>query len=177
VSLLSAEFTSSVAVSAPNLLQRLLVVGGFTKNTTGDGIISHNVCEYWEEGRKCWELLAELPQSKYGVFDACQVACDQLLLTGGAVGRVVQGSCWLLHTATRTWTKLPSLTTPRYYHRSVFLRDQVYVVSGCDVNKKVTGSVERFDLKRVRPRCSCQPGVLHLPGGRQLAVLSAACSG
>ena len=110
--------------------------------------MSHNVCQYWEEGRKCWELLAELPQVNYRVFDVCQVACDQLLLTGGDVGGVAQGSCWLLQTVTKTWIKFPPMITPHYYHRSVFLRDQVYVVGGWDVNGKVTGSVERFDLKR-----------------------------
>ena len=189
MSLLSAEFTSSVAVSAPILLQRLLVVGGITDNTTGDGIISHNACQYWEEGRKCWELLAELPQSNYRVFDACHVTCDQLQLTGGAVGRVAQGSCWLLHTVTRTWTKLPSLTTPRRYHRSVFLGDQVYVVGGWDVNKKVTGSMERFDLKRRQwsalsdlphpvydPSATSHGHMVYVIGGHDAGNISLSCT-
>ena len=129
------------------------MVGGITNKTTGDGFISHNVCQYWEEGRKCWELLTELPQSNYRVFDACQVASDQLLLTGGTVSFVAQSSCWLLHTATKKWTNLAPLNTARRYHRSVFLEGQVYVVGGWDVNNKVTGSVERFDLKRRQWSC------------------------
>ena len=124
------------------------MVGGLTISETGYEIMSHDFCHYWEEEKKCWELLAGMPQSDYRVFDMCQVACDQLLLTGGCVSRVTWGSCWLLHTVTRTWTKLPPLITPRFYHRSVFLRDQVYVVGGMDDSDKVTASVEMLDLKR-----------------------------
>ena len=106
------------------------------------------LCYYWEEERKCWQLLTELPQSVGRLFDVCQLACDQLLMTGGLKGGVTRGDCWLLDVVDNTCTQIPSLTTARCKHHSVLLGNYVYVVGGKDVSGKVTGSVEGFDLKQ-----------------------------
>ena len=128
--------------------QHLLVVGGLTNKKGGEGNEDHNLCHYWAEESKCWQLLTQIPQSVDRLCDVCQLASDQLLLTGGQKSGVVKADCWLLDVVNKTWTQLPPLTTSRHFHRSVLLGDYVYVVGGKDVSKKVTGSVERFDLKQ-----------------------------
>lgn len=127
--------------------QRLLVVGGVIDKKYVEGEENY-LCYYWEEERKCWQLLTELPQSVGRLFDVCQLACDQLLLTGGLKGDVTRGDCWLLDVVDNTCTQIPSLTTARCKHHSVLLGNYVYVVGGKDVSGKVTGSVEGFDLKQ-----------------------------
>ena len=98
------------------------------------------------EESNCWQLLTELPQSVGRWYDICQLASDQLLLTGGVKGGVKKGDCWVLDG--NKWTQMPSLASARYLHRNVLLGDYVYVVGGKDVSGKVIASVERFDLKQ-----------------------------
>ncbi|KAI0242357.1 hypothetical protein LSAT2_013949 [Lamellibrachia satsuma] len=145
-----AEASSDNTVMAwPNAgpKQSLLVVGGMTKRKNGEGKENHNLCHYWEDRSKCWQLLMELPQSVGMLYDVCLVASDQLLLTGGLKGGV-RGDCWLLDLVNKKSTQMPSLATARCYHRSVLLGDSVYVVGGKDISDKAIGSVERFDLKQ-----------------------------
>ena len=113
----------------------------------GEGYEDHNLCHYWVDRSKCWQLLMELPQSVGTLYDVCQVASDLLLLTGGDMGGV-RGDCWLLDLVNKTTTQMPSLVTERSHHRSVLLGDYVYVVGGEDATKEANGSVEKFDLRR-----------------------------
>ncbi|KAI0230245.1 hypothetical protein LSAT2_019394 [Lamellibrachia satsuma] len=140
--------TDNAHVTSPTCRpkQRLLVVGGVTNEKIGTGQREYNHCHYWMEESNCWQLLTELPQSVGRWYDICQLASDQLLLTGGVKGGVVKGDCWLLDG--NKWTQMPSLASARYLHRSVLLGDYVYVVGGEDVSGKVIASVERFDLKQ-----------------------------
>ena len=124
------------------------MVGGITNKKGGDGDDDHKLCHYWAEESKCWQLLTQLPQSVDRLYDVCQLASDQLLLTGGEKGDVAQGDCWLLDLVNTTRTQMPSLITPCYFHSSVLHGDYVYVVGGSDVSNRVTASVERFHLKQ-----------------------------
>ena len=129
------------------------MVGGLTIKKNGEGCENHNLCHYWMDRSKCWQLLMELPQSVGRLYDVCQVASDLLVLTGGWKANLlwwfrVMGDCWLLDLVNKKSTQMPSLTTARYFHRSVLLGDYVYVVGGKDVSGKVIASVERFDLRR-----------------------------
>ena len=123
------------------------MVGGITDKKNGEEDEDNNLCHYWEDRSKCWQLLMELPQSVGRLYDVCQVASDLLLLTGGWKDGV-RGDCWLLDLVNKTSTQIPSLATARCFHRSVLLGDYVYVVGGEDASDKTIGSVERFDLKR-----------------------------
>ena len=123
------------------------MVGGLTDEKNGKRVENHNLCHYWVDSSKCWQLLMELPQSVSRLYDVCQVASDQLLLTGGWKGGV-RGDCWLLDLVNKTSTQMPSLATACCYHRSVLLGDSVYVVGGKDVSDMTIGSAERFDLKQ-----------------------------
>ena len=123
------------------------MVGGITNRKNGKGDEDHNLCHYWVESSKCWQLLMELPQSVGRFYDVCQLASDLLLLTGGWKGGV-RGDCWLLDLVNKKSTQMPSLATARCFHRSVLLGDYVYVVGGEDASDKMISSVERFDLKQ-----------------------------
>ena len=123
------------------------MVGGITNKKNGEWFEDHNLCHYWVDRSKCWQLLMELPQSVDRLYDVCQVASDLLLLTGGWKDGV-RGDCWLLDLVNKTSTQMPSSATARRYHRSVFLGDYIYVVGGKDFSDKTIGSVERFDLKQ-----------------------------
>ena len=124
------------------------MLGGVINKKNGEGLNNHKHCHYWEDEKKCWQQLTELPQSVHGLNDVCQLASDQLLLIGGDNGGVVRGDCWLLDLVNNKWTQMPSLANARCSHRSVLLGDYVYVVGGKGVSGKAIASVERFDLKQ-----------------------------
>ena len=89
----------------------------------------------------------ELPPSVGGRYDICQVADDQILLSGGYKGGA-KADCWLMDLTNNTSTQMPPMRSARRFHRSVLVGDNVYVVGGKDVNDTVTGAVERFSLTK-----------------------------
>ena len=119
--------------------------------------MEHNLVHYWAEDRKCWKELTRMPQSLGSFYSVCQLSCDKLLVTGGWVGRVKKADCWLLDLVNTIWTDMPSMSTARYYHRSIALDQYVYVLGGRDASKKATASVECFDV--VQRHWSSLPGL------------------
>jgi len=73
-------------------------------------------------------------------FHVCQLASDQLLLTGESKRCGGKVDCWLLNLVNKTWTE----KLPLYNHCSVTLDQYVYVFCGRDASMKVTGFMERF---------------------------------
>ena len=117
-----------------------------TSKKEGTGDDNHQKISYWVEETQCWKLLTEVPQSVGRLYGVCQVARDLLMLTGGSVGGVAQGVSWQVNLLTKEWSQLPSMITPRKYHRSVLVGDHVIVVGGKDGNNKVTGSTEQYSF-------------------------------
>ena len=104
-------------------------------------------CDVWVREKNCWRKYMDLPPSVGALYDVCQVADDQLLLTGGQKAGV-KADCWLMDLTHNTWTQIPPMRTARSFHRSVLVGDNVYGVGGRDVIGTVTGSVERFSLSK-----------------------------
>ena len=146
----AAPFSASPSVTTPKLrpTQRLLVVGGLiNKNNYGENVTNYKQCDVWTQEKNCWRKYMDLPQSVGSYYDVCQVADDELLLTGGWNG-VAKANCLLMDLTHNTWTQMPSMRTARCRHRSVLVGDNVYVVGGKDGSDTVTGSVERLSLTK-----------------------------
>ena len=123
----------------------LLVVGGL--KATASGNIDNKRCEYYKEDTNCWESLTDLPSSVGKVYNVCRVD-DGLLLTGGIMKDALK-QCWLYDVVTKKWESMPPLITARCHHRSVSLRDSVYVVGGRGIGVNIVlASVECLDLRR-----------------------------
>ena len=123
----------------------LLVVGGLT--VTESGQKENKRCEYYKEDTNCWESLTDLPWSVGASYNMCRVD-GGLLMTGGFKKEVLK-QCWLYDVVTKSWDSLPPMITARNYHRSVSLRDCVYVVGGEGVGvNNALASVECLDLRR-----------------------------
>ena len=61
------------------------------------------------------ELLAQVGR----LYDVCQLASDQLLLTGGSKRCGVKVDCWLLNLVNMTWTYMLPLSIACHNHRSI----------------------------------------------------------
>ena len=150
------QYSGSVAASpaSPRVMntnfrptQRLLAVGGCMNEKEGEKEKPYTQCDVWLQEKNCWRKYMELPPSVGKLYDVCQVANDQLLLTGGQKAGAT-ADCWLMDLTQNTWTHMPSMRTARCFHRSVLVGDNVYVVGGKDVSDTVTGAVERFNLTK-----------------------------
>ena len=124
----------------------LLVVGGLT--VTASGCFDDERCEYYKEDTNCWESLGDLPWYVGRFYNVCRVD-GGLLLTGGLKKNDALKQCWLYDVVTKKWESMPPMITARSFHRSVSLRDCVYVVGGKGggVNNGLA-SVECLNLRR-----------------------------
>ena len=98
--------------------------------------MKHNSCHFWIPETKCWKTL----------YDVCQSASDQLLLTGGSKRCGVKVNRWLLNLVDKTWTQMLQLSNARHKHRSVTLDQYVYALGRKCASMKVMESVERFNI-------------------------------
>ena len=140
-----APFSVSPCVTTPKLrpTQRLLVVGGCINKNYGEKETNYTQCDVWMPEKNCWRKCMDLPPSVGKLYDVCQVADDQVLLTGGA-----KADCWLMDLTHNTWTQMPSMRNARRFHRSVLVGDNVYVVGGIEGSDTVTRAVERLSLTK-----------------------------
>ena len=108
-----------------------------------------------------------MPQSVGWLYSVCQLTCDKLLVTGGAVDGVMKGDCWLLDLVNTTWTHMPPLSTARFVHGSTVLDKNVIVLGGEDASRNAMASVECFNVVQRRwsflphlPQAVCSPSVI-----------------
>ena len=87
-------------------------------------------------------MLAEIGR----LYDVCQLASDQLLLTGGFKRCGVKVNRWLLNLINKMWTQMLLLSNASHKHRSVMLDQYVYALGRKCASMKVTESVECFDI-------------------------------
>ena len=123
------------------------MVGGWVNENYGEKETNYKQCDVWVPEKNCWRNYMELPPSVGGDYDVCQVANDQLLVTGGWKVDAM-ADCWLMDLTHNTWKQMPPMRTARDSHRSVLVGDNVFVVGGIEGSKTVTGSVERLSLPK-----------------------------
>ena len=90
------------------------------------------------------------------LYDVCQLASDQLLLTGGSKRCGVKVDCWLLNLVDKTWTYTLPLSIA--CHKQLVTLDQfVYALGRKCASMKVMESVECFDI--IQHLWSSVPGI------------------
>ena len=136
VATLKSQFSDRQGVCA--LMDQLFFIGGYAKNKTTASCARLSTKDYK------WRKAAALNRPKSS--PACSVFNGKIVVCGGkdAAGNVTSSVEAYDHVSD-TWSSMPKMVRERCYHKSVAVRNKLFVIGGSTNEERSLTSCEFFD--------------------------------
>ncbi|ELT95138.1 hypothetical protein CAPTEDRAFT_120430 [Capitella teleta] len=108
------------------------------------------------------------PPSQHMYYSAC-ASPGGFIVSGGSRNNVPQRDCFSYDSKSDSWSTLPSMSTARRSHSSIYYNQHLYIVGGWDGQKKIN-IVETLNMRSLQ--WSHLPPLPHPVGLPYLAIIS-----